>query len=63
LTLDLAYREGKPVERQVNINANAMDFPKLVERLNQSPAYLEDELSEQKTVEAKQSTPSSAQPS
>lgn len=63
VALDLAYREGKPVERSVGVHADAKDFPKMVQLLSSSPAFLEDELCEQKALELKQSTPAFAQPS
>jgi hypothetical protein len=62
-TLSRAYHEGKPLEKSMTLHADAKDFPKMVELLQNSPAYLEDELSEQQIVESTQSTPASAQPS
>lgn len=35
----LAYKWGRPVERQVNVNAPAADFPNLLERLRNCPSY------------------------
>ena len=57
--LDLAYREGKPVERQISAHAGAKDFPELLRRLQQSEAYkaIEDSDSSQKTVEGKEIPP------
>jgi hypothetical protein len=39
VALDLAYREGKPVERAEVLHGDAKDFPALIEKLNQSPAF------------------------
>jgi hypothetical protein len=55
--LDLAYREGKPVERQISAHADAKDFPELLRRLQQSEAYKAIEDSEQKTVQGKEVPP------
>ena len=55
--LDLAYREGKPVERQISAHANANDFPELLRRLQHSEAYKAIEDSSQKTVEGKEIPP------
>src|SRR5262249_12938570 len=40
VALDLAYREGKPVERAQVLHGDAKDFPALLEKLKQSPAFL-----------------------
>ena len=53
-TLSRAYHEGKPIERSIAATANASDFPSLIEKLNQSPAFLALENSSQKTVEGKE---------
>ena len=50
----LAYKWGRPVERQINAHANASDFPSLIAKLNQSPAFQLLENSSQKTVEGKE---------
>ena len=50
-TLSRAYHEGKPIERKEVLTANAKDFPKLVELLNQSPAFKALKNSEQSTTE------------
>jgi hypothetical protein len=55
--LDLAYREGKPVERQISAHTDAQDFPELLRRLQQSEAHKAIEDSEQKTVDGKAVTP------
>jgi len=39
VALDLAYREGKPVERAEVLHGDAKDFPDLVEKLKQSPTF------------------------
>ena len=38
LMLDLAYREGKPVERQISAHGDISDFPDLLRRLASSDA-------------------------
>ena len=38
-TLSRAYHEGKPVERSIAAHADVEDFPKLLEKLKQSPAF------------------------
>jgi len=48
--LDLAYREGKPVERQISAHGDVSDFPDLLRRLQQSEAAKAIEDSSQKTV-------------
>jgi len=55
--LDLAYREGKPVERQISAHGDVSDFPDLLRRLQSSPAAQALEDSEQKTVEGKEIVP------
>jgi hypothetical protein len=57
VALDLAYREGKPVERAEVLHGDAKDFPSLIEKLNQSPAFLALENSSQKAVEGKEIPP------
>jgi hypothetical protein len=54
--LDLASREGKPVERQLVASAQFEDLASLQKRLEQSPAYCAL-ISEQKTVQGKEITP------
>ena len=39
VALDLAYREGKPVERAEVLHGDAKDFPTLLEKLKQSPSF------------------------
>jgi hypothetical protein len=57
ITLELAYTEGRPIERQLNVNANALDFPALIEKLKQSPTFQALQNSSQKTVEGKEIPP------
>jgi hypothetical protein len=57
VALDLAYREGKPVERAEVLHGDAKDFPSLIEKLKQSPAFLALESSSQKAVEGKEIPP------
>ena len=47
ITLELAYTEGRPVERQLTVNASSDDFAAMVETY----AQLEAEESLQKTVQ------------
>ena len=56
-TLSRAYHEGKPVERNLNLTADASDFPDLLRRLQQSEAYKAIEGSSQKSVDCKEVTP------
>ena len=51
--LDLAYREGKPVERQISANGSLTDMKELLARLDTSPSYQE---SLQKEVDCKEVT-------
>jgi hypothetical protein len=51
--LDLAYREGKPVERQITAAVKFEDLAQLQDRVSQSPAFKQLEESSQKTVEGK----------
>ena len=52
-TLSRAYHEGKPVERNLNLTADASDFPDLLRRLQQSEAYEAIEGSSQKSVDCR----------
>lgn len=59
LTLELAYREGRPLERQISATADFEDLQALLEAMRQSPAgraSLERD-SLQKTVEGKEIPP------
>ena len=61
-TLSRAYHEGKPIERKEVVTADASDFPSLIEKLKQSPAFQMLELeapenSSQKTLEGKEIPP------
>src|SRR6476620_11276472 len=38
-TLSRAYHEGKPVERSIAAHVDATDFPALMEKMKQSPAF------------------------
>jgi hypothetical protein len=38
-TLSRAYHEGKPIERKEALHGDVADFPSLVEKLKQSPAF------------------------
>jgi hypothetical protein len=62
VTLDLAYREGKPVERAEVLHGDAKDFPTLLKKLQQSEAYKALQISEQKTFEDKGITRSLPEP-
>jgi hypothetical protein len=53
----LAYKWGRPVERQINAHANATDFPALIETMKQSPTFQALQNSSQKTVEGKEIPP------
>ena len=37
VALDLAYREGRPVERQIKVNTNFDDFSELLKKFRSSP--------------------------
>jgi hypothetical protein len=37
VALDLAYREGKPLEKSITLRADAVDFHAMVEKLAHSP--------------------------
>jgi len=56
-TLSRAYHEGKPIERNVNLNADATDFPELLRRLATSEAAKAIEDSSQKPVDWKEVAP------
>ena len=47
----LAYKWGRPVERQINAHANVTDFPSMLEKPKQSSAFLALRGSSQKPVE------------
>jgi hypothetical protein len=55
VALDLAYREGKPVEKSLTVHADVEDFQAMVDKLNASPAF-QAKISEQKALEGEQST-------
>jgi hypothetical protein len=60
VALDLAYREGKPVEKSMTLHADAKDFPAMLAELAaSSPAFqeAEAEMSSQKALEDHQSAP------
>jgi hypothetical protein len=56
-TLSRAYHEGKPVERSIAAHADVQDFPSLIAKLNQSPAFQALEDSSEKTMEGKEILP------
>ena len=58
--LDLAYREGKPIERQLTATAKFEDLASLQERVSQSPAF--KQITSQKTVLGKEITPALQDP-
>jgi hypothetical protein len=41
VTLELAYAEGRPVERQISVSGDVEDFAAMLEKARQSPAALE----------------------
>jgi hypothetical protein len=57
VTLELAYSEGRPVERQMSLTGKFEDLATLQDKLKNSPAYLEHIASLQKTVEGKEIAP------
>lgn len=57
ITLELAYTEGRPVERSIAAHADVDDFPALIAKLNASSAFQLLENSSQKTVEGKEIPP------
>ena len=58
ITLELAYSEGRPVERQISVSGDVEDFAAMLEKARQSPAALE---ALQTTVLGNGITPTSAQ--
>jgi hypothetical protein len=62
--LIIAYLEGKPIEKQIQANAEFEDLQTLMERMNQSPAarVALAEVSLQKTVEGKEIPPALPEP-
>jgi hypothetical protein len=52
----LAYKWGRPVERQISASGDFKDFPDLVNRLNSSAAFRESYASLEKPVEGKEVT-------
>ena len=54
ITLELAYTEGRPVERSIAAHADVQDFPALVEKLKQSPTFRALQNSSDKAVEGKE---------
>jgi hypothetical protein len=54
ITLELAYTEGRPVARQVQMSGKFEDLQALVERMEHSPAF---QRSLQKTMESKEIPP------
>jgi len=59
VALDLAYREGKPVERQITVHGGMDDFQTMLEKARNSPAAL---ASLQKTVLGKEIAPALPEP-
>jgi hypothetical protein len=51
ITLELAYTEGRPVERQMSVSGKFEDLADMQKRLENSPAFKELMESSQKTVE------------
>jgi hypothetical protein len=52
ITLELAYTEGRPVERSIAAHADVEDFPKLLAKLKYSPAFQALGIPLPKTVES-----------
>src|SRR5262249_21761157 len=46
----LAYKWGRPVERQINAHANVKDFPALIDRIRQTDRFKELQNSSQKIL-------------
>jgi hypothetical protein len=42
VALDLAYSEGKPIERQIQVKADFEDLPTILARIRASPASLRE---------------------
>jgi hypothetical protein len=42
ITLELAYTEGRPVERQMSVSGNFEDLADMQKRLENSPAFKEN---------------------
>jgi len=40
VTLELAYTEGRPIERQISVSGDVDDFAAMLEKARQSPAFL-----------------------
>jgi hypothetical protein len=59
--LDLAYREGKPVERQISATAKFEDLATLQEKLKSSPAYW-DYIESSKALQGKETCPALPEP-
>jgi hypothetical protein len=53
VTLELAYTEGRPIERQMSVSGKFEDLLELQERVAQSQAFKQLTESSQKTVEGK----------
>jgi hypothetical protein len=51
ITLELAYTEGRPIERQISMSGDSEDFAEMLERFKDSK-YLPESL--QKTVQGKE---------
>jgi hypothetical protein len=54
VTLELAYTEGRPIERQISVSGDVDDFAAMLEKARNSPAAL---ASLQKTVLGKEIAP------
>jgi hypothetical protein len=54
VTLELAYTEGRPIERQISVHGDVDDFEAMLEKARNSPAFME---SLQNTVLGKEIAP------
>jgi hypothetical protein len=59
VTLELAYTEGRPIERQISVSGDVDDFAAMLEKAKQSPAFMD---SLQKSVIGNEIAPTLPEP-
>ena len=59
VTLELAYTEGRPIERQISVSGDVDDFAAMLEKARQSPAFMD---SLQKSVIGNEIAPTLPEP-
>ena len=59
VTLELAYTEGRPIERQISVSGDVEDFAAMLEKAKQSPAFMD---SLQKSVLGNEIAPTLPEP-